>query len=345
MRIPGRDISWKDFFTAIEREWEEDKLTDVAGSLTFSGILALFPFLLFVVSLASIIIDPSMATYLVRQLYRVAPDAVAQIVGQRIHALATGDNPALLTFSGIGSIWVASGGVAGLTSALNAAYDVEESRPYWKVRGLSVLITLASAVLVILASAIAVVTPSLAKMIGGPVEILIRWIRIPIAALLMMLVFSALYYVLPNTKQPFRFLTPGAVVAVLIWLAASLGFSYYVNNFGRYDLNYGALGGVIVLLLWMWISSLAVLIGAEINTILERHAPEVTRGVATRGEPISHPARIEEPAERPAVIELEKKRETSSDTLPRKTPSRLWDTLLGVFALVAGYFVGKRLRK
>jgi len=368
MRVPGKDISWKDFFLHLAAEWDEDKLTDVAGSLTYYAVLALFPFLLFVVALASLIIDVDTATYLIRELYRVAPAAVAEILGKRIRALSEGGSPALLTFSAVLAVWTASGGISSLTAALNEAYDVRETRPWWKVKLRAIGVTLAGAVAVILASVIALVTPAIAYYLGGVIEKLILWARMPLAALLMICVVSVLYYVLPDVKQQkFRLITPGAVVAVLIWVAVSLGFSFYVNNFGRYEVVYGALGSVIILLLWIWISSLAVLLGAEINTVLEvcpgagEHIIPASHVAAEIAEP-KEPAYITSPPPPPdelapattrarvvedeaAPIEQMEEAEAPAPRGAARVRERVVDAVLGAGALITGFFVGKRLRK
>jgi membrane protein len=274
MVLPGKGMSWKEFFKALKDEYKRDRVSDTAGALTFFAVLAIFPFLIFLVSLASLIIDPAQAEVLIQQLSQVAPREVVSILGERLHTLAASNNVGLLTVGGLGAIWIAAGGVVALMDALNVTYGVEEKRPFWKVRGIALLVTLVAALLSIIAAVAAVATPALAARLGGPFPTLLTWLRLPIAGLVMMLVWALLYWALPDVKQKFKFITPGSVVGVLIWIAASWGFSRYVANFGRYDVNYGALGGVIVLLLWMYISAQVVLMGAEINAILEHRSPE-----------------------------------------------------------------------
>jgi membrane protein len=277
MVLPGKGIPWKDFLRDVQREFIKDKVDTVAGGLTFFGVLAIFPFLLFVVSLCGLILDPTTAATLINELYRVAPRAVADILSERISALAEGQSPALLTIGGLGTIWAAAGGIDALREALNTAYGVEDTRPYWKRRGLAILITIGGAVFAVAASAIAVATPALAAFFPSPLDTIILWARLPVSGLIVMGVLAVLYYVLPDVEQEFKFITPGSIVAVLIWVIASLGFSFYVGRFGTYEVVYGALGGVAILLLWMWISSMAVLLGAEINAIIEHRSPEGKR--------------------------------------------------------------------
>ncbi|WP_224360495.1 YihY/virulence factor BrkB family protein [Hyalangium versicolor] len=274
MVLPGKGMGWKEFFKNLKNEYSRDKISDVAGALTFFGVLAIFPFLLFLVSLASVIIDPAQAQVLIHQLAQVAPREVVSILGERLQALAASKNVGLLTVGGLGAIWAASGGMVALMTALNTVYGVEDKRPFWKVRGIAILVTLFTAVFSILAAAVAVATPPLAQKIGGPFPTLVTWLRLPVAGLLMMFLWAVLYYALPDVKQRFKFITPGSAVGVVVWLIASWGFSVYVTNFGSYDANYGAIGGVIVLLMWMWISAQVILVGAEINAIIEHRSPE-----------------------------------------------------------------------
>lgn len=274
MVLPGKGMSWIEFFKALKNEWTRDKVSDTAGALTFFGVLALFPFLLFLVSLASVLIDPAQAQTLIQQLAQVAPQEVVSILGERIQSLAASNSVGLLTVGGVGAVWAASGGVVALMKALNTTYGVEERRPFWKVRGIALLTTLSAAVLSIVAAALAVAAPAVADRLGEPFSTLIVWLRLPFAGLVMMFVWAMLYYALPDVKQKFKFITPGSVVGVFIWVLASWGFSKYVANFGKYDVNYGAIGGVIVMLLWMWITSQVILLGAEINAILEHRSPE-----------------------------------------------------------------------
>ncbi len=274
MVLPGKGMGWKEFFKTLKNEYTRDKVSNVAGSLTFFGVLALFPFLLFLVSLASVIIDPAQAQVLINELAKVAPQEVVAIIGERLQALAAGDNVGLLTVGAVGAIWAASGGIVALMDSLNTVYGVEEKRPFWKVRGVALLTTLAAAALSIVAAAVAVVTPAIADKLGGPFPMLVTWLRLPLAGVMMMFLWALLYYVLPDVKQDFKFITPGSMVGVVIWVLASWGFSQYVANFGSYDVNYGAIGGVIVMLLWMWITSQVILLGAEINAILEHRSPE-----------------------------------------------------------------------
>ncbi len=275
MVLPGKGMGWGEFFKAVKNEYTRDKVGDVAGSLTFFAVLALFPFLLFLVSLASLFIDPTSAQALIKELSQVAPPDVTNILSERIQSLAQDNSVGLLTVGALGAIWSASSGIVSLMKALNTAYGVEEGRPFWKVRGLAIGMTLVTAAISILAAVAAVAAPAIGKALGGPMETVITWLRLPVAGLLMMFVWALLYWALPDVEhKSFKFITPGSIIGVIVWVVASWGFSVYVQNFGKYDANYGALGGVIVMLLWMWITAQVLLIGAEINAILEHKSPE-----------------------------------------------------------------------
>jgi membrane protein len=274
VNLPGNGMTWKEFFSDLKDEISRDNVTAWAGAVTYSGLLALFPFILFLLALASVVIQPSQAEVLVNELGRVAPGQVTQILGDRIRALGQGSSPGLLTVGALGAIWAASGGVQALMVALNVTYGVRESRPWWKVKGIAILMTLVAGGIALVAALVAIVSPAIASFIGGPIGTAITWLRLPLAGLLMMLLWAILYYVLPNVEQRFKFITPGSVGGVILWVLASYGFSQYVANFGKYDATYGSVGGIIVMLLWIWISSVVMLIGAEANAIIEHRSPE-----------------------------------------------------------------------
>ena len=264
----------KQFVLRLKDEYKKDRVNDAAGALTFFGVLAMFPFLLFLVALASVIIQPAQAQALVEQLGQVAPPAVTDILGQRIQQLGQDQNVGLLSLGALGAIWSASAGIVAMMRALNVTYDVEEGRPFWKVRGIAILFTLGGGLLGILAAVAMIATPALAQWVGGPLGTVINWLRFPVAAAIALLTWALAYYFLPDVKQKFRFITPGSLIGVVLWLAASWGFSFYVTNFGNYDATYGSLGAVIILLLWMWISGQVQLLGGEINAIIEDWSPE-----------------------------------------------------------------------
>jgi membrane protein len=229
------------------------------------------------VSLASLVITPQQAEQLVESLSKVAPEEVTKIVGAQIRSLAQSRSTGLVTAGAVGAIWAASSGIQAVARALNMIHGVREGRPFWKVKGIALGMTVVAGGLSLVALLAAIVSPAVAAWVGGPIGAGISWLRLPVAGLVMMLLWALLYYVLPDVEQEFRLITPGSVGGVVLWLAASAAFSAYVANFGSYDKTYGALGGIIVLFLWMWISSLVMLVGAEANAVIEHKAVEVKR--------------------------------------------------------------------
>ena len=261
---------WRSLGRALTHEWARNKLTDAAAALTFYGILALFPFILFTVAAASLIIRAEQVEALGAALARDAPPALAPIVLARLAELTSGPQVGVLTFSALAAIWSSTSGVASLVAALNSAYGVTERRPQWRIYAMALAVMLGGALLALLAAIVAVVVPVAATQLGSFWQPLVGWLRYPVATLLMMIVWGTIYYVLPNVTQTIRLIIPGSIAGVLVWLAATLGFSFYVSRFGNFGITYGALGGIVILLLWMWFSSLALMLGGEVNAVLRR---------------------------------------------------------------------------
>jgi membrane protein len=269
MLAPARGVTWKEFFLALKERFLKDKLMDVAGSVTFFGILALFPFLLFLMTLGGLVLRPEQVEAFIHQIDTVAPSDASRIIAQQIREIHRSQSVGLLTVGFVGAIWSASGGVVSLMDSLNGLLHVEDKRPFWKSRGLAILTTIGASVLVLLAAFVGVAAGPIAHAIGGPAAKIVTWLRLPIAGLLIAFAWAALYQILPDKPRRFRLLTPGSVVAVAVWLLASWGFSLYVLHFGEYNKTYGAIGGAVVMLMWMWISAMVLLAGALINAVLE----------------------------------------------------------------------------
>jgi membrane protein len=265
---------WRGFARALRREWAANRLTDAAAALTFYGILALFPFILFTVAAASLIIRPEQVQALGAALARDTPPALAPILLARLAELTTSPRVGVLTFSALAAVWSSTTGVTSLVTALNSAYGVSERRPQWKIYTMAFAVMLGAALLALLAALVAVVVPLAARQLGASWQPLVGWLRLPVATFLMMIVWATIYYVLPNVTQTVRLIMPGSVAGVIVWLAATLVFSFYVSQFGNFGITYGALGGIVILLVWMWFSSLALMLGAEVNAVLRRPAGE-----------------------------------------------------------------------
>lgn len=269
---------------ATVQEFIKDDAMGLAAQLSYYLILALFPFILVLVSLTSLVGDPDLASTVLTYFRGVMPTQLFQLFEGFIGPVINGSSPApgLLSFGILFTIWSASGAFTAFIGALNKAYDVEETRPFWKVRGISILMTLGLSVLIILAVLLLVLGPSigsgLASYFGLSGTFVFVWniARWPAALLLMILAVAMMFYFAPDAGQPFRWITPGGFVGVFLWLVASAAFSLYVNNFGSYDQTYGSIGVVIVLLLYLYIASLAILFGATLNATLVRLKEELS---------------------------------------------------------------------
>jgi membrane protein len=270
--------SWWGVLRRTVREFRDDNLTDWAAALTYYGVLSIFPALLVVVSVLGLI-GQSATQPLIDNLGSVAPGPAKDIFTSAIENLqgSRGSAGVLFAVGLLVAIWSASGYIAAFMRASNVIYDIEEGRPIWKtlpvrvgLTALLMLLTAASAVAVTLSGGLARRAGDLLGVSDTAVQVwnLAKW---PVLLVLVSLMFALLYWAAPNVKQPgFRWISPGSVLAVLGWILASLAFAFYVANFGSYNETYGALAGPIVFLVWLWISNVVILLGAELNAELER---------------------------------------------------------------------------
>jgi membrane protein len=259
-------------------EFREDNLTDWAAALTYYGILSIFPALLVVVSILGLI-GESATQPLIDNLGTVAPGPAQEIFTNAIRNLEGSQGAAgVLVIVGLATaLWSASGYVAAFMRASNTIYDVEEGRPIYKTLPVRVGLTLVLLVLLAVSAVGVVATGGLAEKIGDVIGLggtavdvwdIAKW---PVLLVIVSFMFALLYWAAPNVKPSgFRWISPGGLFAVVGWVIASAAFAFYVANFGSYNKTYGALGGVIIFLVWLWISNVMVLLGAEFNAELER---------------------------------------------------------------------------
>jgi membrane protein len=270
--------SWLGVLKRSVSEFKEDNLTDWAAALTYYGILSIFPALLVLVSVLGLI-GSSATQPLIDNLGKVAPGSAQEIATSAIKNLQGSQGGAGVVFIiGLaGALWSASGYVAAFMRASNRIYDIDEGRPVWKTVPTRVVLTLVLLLLLALSAVAVTLTGGLAKEVGGVLGVsdtavtvwnIAKW---PVLLLVVSFMFAMLYWTAPNVKHPgFRWVTPGGVLAVIGWLIASLAFALYVANFGSYNKTYGALAGPIVFLVWLWISNIMILLGAEVNAELQR---------------------------------------------------------------------------
>jgi membrane protein len=274
--LKGR--SWSGVLSRTVREFKDDNLTVWAAALTYYGILAIFPAIIALVSILGLI-GPSATQPLLDNLAQVAPGPAKDILTSAIENLQKSRGSAgVMFFVGLAlALWSASGYVAAFMQASNAIYDVEEGRPIWKTVPVRLGVTVVLVLLLAISAVAVVLTGSLAtqagNVIGAGSAAVTAWdiAKWPVLLLIVSLMFAILYYASPNVKQPgFAWVSPGGLAAVLLWILASAAFAFYVANFGSYNKTYGALAAPVIFLVWLWISNIAVLLGAELNAELER---------------------------------------------------------------------------
>lgn len=260
------------------REFSSDQCTDLAASLTYYTVLALFPGLLAVVSILGLVSDPAKTIDTLLQVIRnVGGGDVADLLKEPVSGLVRSPAAPVTFIVGlVGALWSASGYVGAFGRAMNRIYNVREGRPIWKLRPTMLGVTLATVILLVL-GLLTLVSGPLARSFGdviglgdvaATVLLIVQW---PILLIIAIVVVAVLYYWSPNVKQPkFTWVSGGSILALLIWIIASVGFGFYVGNFSNYNATYGSLGGVIVFLLWIWITNNALLFGAEFDAEIER---------------------------------------------------------------------------
>jgi membrane protein len=292
--LPGR--AWGEVLKRTFNEFREDNVTDWAAALTYYGTLSIFPALIAIVSILGLV-GPSATDPLLNNLGSFAPGPAHKILQNALHGLTQSRGGAgILFIVGIaGAVWSASAYIGAFIRASNSIWDVEEGRPIWKTIPLRLAITIVMLIL-LMATAIAVtVTGPLADKVGkllgvGSAAVTVwdiaKW---PVLILIVGLMFSILYYTAPNVRQPgFRWVTPGGILAVVVWITVSALFGLYVANFGSYNKTYGSLGAIIIFLVWLWLTNIAILLGAELNAETER-GRQIEAGQPPEREPFLPP--------------------------------------------------------
>lgn len=277
-------------FATLKRtatEFMEDNLTDWAAALTYYGLLALFPALIAMISLLGLFGDPKTTTSSLTEIIAsIGPESAVQTFSGPIESLTSNQSAAGFAFvAGLAvALWSASGYVGAFIRASNVIYETPEGRPFWKLRPLQLAVTLLMIVLVVALALGLVLTGPVVDAVAGPIGLsdtavsvwnIAKW---PAMVAIFILMVDLLYYASPNVRvRGFKWVTPGALVAIVVWAIASAAFAFYVANFGSYDKTYGTLGGLVALLVWFWISNLAILFGHELNAERERSA-EIDEG-------------------------------------------------------------------
>jgi membrane protein len=272
-------LKWGELLKRTAKDTMEDDCLGLAAQLAYYFFLALFPTVLFLLALVSFFPLANVLEDAVRTLRPIAPPDVLAFLEEQLLRISNADSSGILTIGVLGAVWSSSAGVIAVIGSLNRAYDIEEGRPWWKVRLTAIGLTVALAVLIISSFTLIVAGPRIAEYLAatlgfGPV---FEWgwkiLQWPLAFLLASTAVGLVYYFAPDAEQDWVWITPGAVAATMLWVIASISFKLYLTHFADYNATYGAVGGVIVLLLWFYISGLAVLVGAELNAEIEHASP------------------------------------------------------------------------
>ena len=278
-------------FATVKRtftEFSEDNMSDWAAALTYYGLLSLFPALIALVSIVGLVGDPATTTKAVTDMVtKLGPSSAADTFAGPIKSITSNRGTAgVLFIVGLGTaLWSASAYVGAFMRAANIVYETPEGRPFWKLRPLQILVTLVMLILLALVAVALVLTGPIVTAVAGPLGIgstavsiwdIAKW---PVLLAVMVTMFAVLFYSAPNVKLVgFKWVTPGALLAIVLWLVASGAFAFYAAHFGSYDNTYGTLGGLVCLLVWMWITNVALLLGMELNSERER-SRELDAGV------------------------------------------------------------------
>jgi membrane protein len=300
----AENLGLVDFFKLTYKEISEDHVMAFAGNLTYRGLFAIFPFFTFLLSLLGLFNATDLVNTMVDKLSGVAPQSATKFIEGQLLSITQSQAESAFTFGAIISILLALWGVSGafrsVMEAMNVMYEVEEDRPFWKVYGLSIFMSLAVVVLLLGALVLVVFGESIGVTVADLVGLgsvfatlwsILQW---PVVALVVLFAFALIYYFAPAAKQRFRWISPGSILAFVFWLIFSLLFSLYASIAGSYNETYGSLAGVIILMLYVYYSALIMLVGAEINQVIEWHIP----GGKNEGE------KIPEDDRRPDVHQL-----------------------------------------
>jgi membrane protein len=272
-------LSWSELARRTWRDAIDDDVMGLAAQLSYYLFLALFPAILFLLALASFFPLTNIADDVTRSFGPFVSPQVLELIQGQMRRLSNNENGGLLTFGVAGALWSSSAALVSIVRALNRAYDIEEGRPWWKVRLVAIGLTFGVALLVLVAFSLVLVGPDVAEKLGQSTGwgssfewtwLVLQW---PLVFVLITTGFGLIYYFGPDADQDWVWITPGAVAATILWLLVSLLFKLYVANFTDYEGSYGTVGGVIVVLLWLYVSGIAILAGAELNAEIEHASP------------------------------------------------------------------------
>lgn len=272
-------IGWKELLKRTLGDTLKDDAQGLAAQLSYYFFLSLFPTLLCLIALASLFPLENVVDDMTRMLQPFMPAEAIGFVGDQMIKVAQSDDRAILSFSILVALWSSSAAMGAIVNAMNRAYDVEEQRPWWRVKLLAIVLTIGLALFILVALTLVLAGPQLADLATRSFGMSVVWawiwkvVQWPLVFALVATGIGMIYYFAPDAEQDWVWITPGSLVATVLWIVASLAFRYYVVTFGDYTETYGALAGIIVILLWFYLSGLAIVIGAELNAEIEHASP------------------------------------------------------------------------
>lgn len=273
------DTSYKELAKRVYRKFSEEDCPEHAAAMAYYFLFASFPFLLFLTTLIGYLPIPNLLEYLLSNASRLLPSQAFALIQDNIRALFMNKKEGLLSLGILLALWASSNAIVSVMDAMNNLYDVKEGRPFWKVRLIAIGLVVGLSLLFLLAMILLMFGLKIGGFIAGLINFgaafKVAWVvgLVPVTLFLLVLALAVIYFFTPDVEHEWKWISPGAVVAIPCWLIMSLCFSFYINNFGSYDKTYGSIGAVIVLLLWLYLSGLIILAGAVINSVIE-HSSE-----------------------------------------------------------------------
>jgi membrane protein len=274
------DISYKELGKRVLAKISEDSCATYAAAMAYYLLFALFPFFLFLTTLIGFLPIHGLMDHVLAAMQRFLPGEAFALVGDNVKALFTNKKGGLLSLGFVLALWTSSSTVTSAMEIMNRLYRVKEGRPFWKVRLVAMFLVIVLSILFIVSVVLLMFGPTIGHLIariailGSTFTVLWSILIWPVILFLLILATALTYYFTPDVQQKWRWISPGAVIAIPVWIIASFAFSFYVNNFGSYNKTYGSIGAVIVLLLWLYISGFIILVGAEINSVIEHSSEE-----------------------------------------------------------------------
>jgi membrane protein len=297
------NLGWKELAKRVWKEVQADEVFGRAAELSYYFLLALFPFLIFLTSIIGFVLGSGSGTRqkLFDYLAQVMPPSAYQLISSTMTEVSTASSGGKISFGIIAALWAASNGMSAITTSLNVAYDLKDSRPWWKQRLTAIGLTIALSILIILSLLLVVTGSGIADWLastfglGSTFPLVWKTLQWPVVLGCMILAFALIYYFAPDFReQAWQWLTPGAAIGVVLWLLVSIGFRVYLHYFDSYSATYGSLGAVIILMLWLYFTGVAVLVGGEINS-------EIEHAAAKQGQPEAKEKGEKAPDEKGAV--------------------------------------------